>query len=218
MFIAGHHEGYIPWDTYQRDQDTVRGKASNVMHDEATLAVRSGQGWLVGLLGCARCGRKLQICYWGKQGTAARYLCSGDFDTGGSYGLGFGGATVERRRGAVILRALSPLGRAASLQAIAQSRVQGSDRRAALERQWQQVRYEAERAFVQYDQVEPGNRLVAEVLEHRWNAKLEAQQHVARELGKLNDMTAALTSMDEVTLRAMAENFAVLTGTTAPAR
>lgn len=72
----------------------------------------------------------------------------------------------------------------------------------------QQVRYEAERAFAQYDQVEPGNRLVAEVLEQRWNAKLEAQQHVERELGHLNDTAASLTSIDEATLHAMGENFA----------
>ena len=207
VFIPGHHEGYLSWDTYQRHQDTVRGNGGNFMHDEAALAVRSGQGLLAGLLRCARCGRKLYIRYWGKQGTAARYLCSGDFDTGGSYCLGFGGATVDRRLGAVIVQALSPLGLAASRQAIAQSRVQGSDRRAALERQWQQVRYEAERAFAQYDQVEPGNRLVAEVLEQRWNAKLEAQQHVERELSHLDD-TTSMTSMDEATLRAMGENFA----------
>ncbi|MFZ2958609.1 MAG: hypothetical protein WA705_17105, partial [Candidatus Ozemobacteraceae bacterium] len=34
---------------------------------------------------------------WGKAVTAARYLCRGDFDSGGQYCLGFGGALVDRR-------------------------------------------------------------------------------------------------------------------------
>ncbi len=160
------------------------------------------------MLRCGRCGRKLHIRYWGKQGTAARYLCSGDFDRGGAYCLGFGGATVDRRLTEVILKAISPHGIAASLEAIAHAREDGSDKRTALERQLQQVRYEAERAFAQYDQVEPGNRLVAEVLEERWNSKLEEQKRVAKELDDLNEATAALTREDKLKLRGLGEHFA----------
>ena len=62
----------------------------------------------------------------------------------------------------------------ASLAAIEQLSAKGSDRREALTRQLQQLEYEAHRAFDQYNQVDPTNRLVAEVLEQRWNEKLEA--------------------------------------------
>ena len=208
VFITDHHEAYIDWSTYQRHRDTMRGNGGNFVQDDAALAVRSGHGLLTGLLRCARCGRKLHIRYWGKHGTAARYLCSGDFDTGGSYCLGFGGATVDRRLSEVILGVISPQGVEASLVAIAQSRGEGSDKRSALERQLQQARYEAERAFAQYDQVEPGNRLVCEVLEQRWNAKLEEQQRIAQELDALKDAAAALTPADELTLRELGRHFA----------
>lgn len=208
VFITDHHEAYIDWSTYQRHRDTMRGNGGNFVQDDAALAVRSGHGLLTGLLRCARCGRKLHIRYWGKHGTAARYLCSGDFDTGGSYCLGFGGATVDRRLSEVILGVISPQGVEASLVAIAQSRGVGSDKRSALERQLQQARYEAERAFAQYDQVEPGNRLVCEVLEQRWNAKLEEQQSIAQELDALKDEAAALTPADELTLRELGRHFA----------
>ena len=103
---------------------------------------------------------------------------------------------------------ISPQGIAASLMAIAHVREEGSDKRTALERQLQQVRYEVERAFAQYDQVEPGNRLVAEVLEQRWNSKLEEQRRIAQELDDLNDATAALTPDDELTLCGLGEHFA----------
>ena len=54
----------------------------------------------------------------------------------------------------------------------------------------------AERAFAQYDQVEPGNRLVCEVLEQRWNTKLEEQQRIAQELDALKASATALTPAD----------------------
>ncbi len=80
-------------------------------------------------------------------GAAARYLCEGDFPNGGHYCLGFGGATVDKRISDEILNALSPLGVAASLAAIEKLSAKGSDRRAALMRQLQQLDYEAYPAY-----------------------------------------------------------------------
>lgn len=110
-------------------------------------------------------------------------MCNGDFPTGGHYCLGFGGASVDKRVSEEILNAISPLGIAASVAAIEQLSDKGSDRRAALTRQLEQLEYEAQRAFDQYNQVDPANRLVAEVLEQRWNEKLEALEKVKIELG-----------------------------------
>ena len=101
--------------------------------------MRRGQGLLTGLLRCGRCGRKLHIRYWGKSGTAARYVCTGDFATGGEYCLGFGGATVDKHLSEEVLKAVSPHGLKASVAAIEQLSHQGSDQRAALQRQIQQV-------------------------------------------------------------------------------
>ena len=96
--------------------------------------------------------------------------------------MGFGGATVDKRVSEEILSAISPLTMAASLAAIEQRNAAGSDRRQALTRQLQQLDYEASRAFDQYNQADPANRLVAEVLEHRWNEKLEALAKLKTEL------------------------------------
>ncbi len=74
---------YISWSEYQRNQQIMRSNGGNFAQDESVTAVRAGHGLLTGLLRCARCGRKLHIRYWGKSGTAARYLCEGNFPTGG---------------------------------------------------------------------------------------------------------------------------------------
>ena len=125
VFLPAHHPGYISWAQYQRHQDIMRSNGGNFMQDESALAVRSGQGLLTGLLRCGRCRRKLHIRYWGKSGTAARYVCSGDFATGGQYCLGFGGATVDKRLSEEIVHAISPHGLAASVAAIEQLRHTG---------------------------------------------------------------------------------------------
>lgn len=210
VFIADHHEAYITWADYERHLQIMRGNGGNFTSEESVLAVRRGHGLLAGLLRCGRCGRKLHIRYWGKHGTAARYLCSGDFDTGGAYCLGFGGATVDRRMSERLLEVLSPHGVEASLVALDKLADEDNDRRGTLERQLQQTRYEAERAFAQYDEAEPRNRLVADVLEQRWNDKLKEQQRLETELERLSSGRSPLTPAMEAAVRALGRDFAVV--------
>ena len=212
VFIPAHHPGYISWTQYQRYQDIMRSNGGNFTRDESALAVRNGQGLLTGLLRCGRCGRKLHIRYWGKSGTAARYVCSGDFATGGQYCLGFGGATVDKRLSEQILNAISSQGLAASVAAIERLDTRGSDQRAALQRQYQQLQYEAQRAFEQYDQADPANRLVVDVLEQRWNAKLEALEKLQRELDAQSDAVVSLSAADKKAILALGQDFATVWG------
>jgi DNA invertase Pin-like site-specific DNA recombinase len=93
VFIPDHHVGYIDWATYEENQRMIRRNSMNWQGDESMAAIRAGQGLLVGLLRCGHCGRKLHVRYWGGRGTNARYLCKGDYDDGGQYCLGFGGAS-----------------------------------------------------------------------------------------------------------------------------
>jgi len=109
VFIPHHHEGYIDWATYEENQRMTRRNSVNWQGDESMAAIRAGQGLLVGLLRCGHCGRKLHVRYWGGRGTHARYLCKGDYDDGGQYCLGFGGASVDRRLGQELLKVISPL-------------------------------------------------------------------------------------------------------------
>src|SRR5438270_9174912 len=118
VFIPGHHVGYIDWATYEENQRMIRRNSVNWQGDESMAAIRAGQGLLVGLLRCGHCGRKLHARYWGGSGTNARYLCKGDYDDGGQYCIGFGGATVDRRISDELLKVISPFGVAASLKAI----------------------------------------------------------------------------------------------------
>jgi DNA invertase Pin-like site-specific DNA recombinase len=83
VLLPGHHEGYIDWATYEEHRIRIRGSQLGSEGDATVTAVRAGHGLLAGLLRCGRCGRRMHVRYWGKSGTAARYLCRGDFSAGG---------------------------------------------------------------------------------------------------------------------------------------
>jgi DNA invertase Pin-like site-specific DNA recombinase len=208
VFIADHHVEYIDWTTYEENQRMIGRNSVNWEAEESMTAIRAGQGLLVGLLRCGHCGRKLHVRYWGGTGTNARYLCKGDYDDGGQYCIGFGGATVDRRLGQELLKVISPFGVQASVKAIEELSSADSAQRAALSNKLEQLQYEAKRAFEQYDVVDARNRLAAAELERRWNEKLEEIEAVQRQLSSLEGQRYSLSSEEEARIFAMGENFA----------
>jgi DNA invertase Pin-like site-specific DNA recombinase len=208
VFIRDHHVGYIDWASYEENRRMTQRNSVNWESDESMAAIRAGQGLLVGLLRCGHCGRKLHVRYWGGRGTHARYLCKGDYDDGGQYCLGFGGASVDRRLGQELLRVISPFGVEASLRALEELSAGDGAQRAALSSKLEQLEYEAKKAFEQYDAVDARNRLAAGELERRWNEKLEEITTVKQRLSSLNEKRYSLSSEEEARIRLMGENFA----------
>jgi len=186
VFIRDHHEGYITWQEFEKNQKMIAANNQKVAKaDDSVTGIRRGQGILAGLIRCGRCGRKLHVRYKGKSGTAARYLCNGNFDAGGKYCLSFGGATVDKNISSEILRIISPLTIKASLAAIKELGNEHSEKQRAFELRIQQQEYEVGRAFEQYDKVDPNNRLVAAQLEERWNNQLVELTSLKDEFGHM---------------------------------
>ncbi|MFQ5505401.1 MAG: recombinase family protein [Planctomycetota bacterium] len=208
VFLREHHAGYISWESFQENLRLMRANSMKCEGEESVAAARAGQGILVGVLRCGRCGRKLHVRYWGKQGTAARYLCVGEYGSGGRYCLGFGGSTVDRRFGEELLRVLSPLGVRASIAALERLSAKDDEAGRALRRQLEQLEYEARRAFEQYDEVDPRNRLVSAELERRWNAKLEEVEESKSKLTTLEAQVRSLSAEEEEAIVELGENFA----------
>src|SRR6267378_3188333 len=206
VFIRDHHVGYIDWASYEENRRMTQRNSVNWEGDESMAAIRAGQGLLVGLLRCGHCGRKLHVRYWGGRGTHARYLCKGDYDDGGQYCLGFGGASVDRRLGQELLRVISPLGLEASLRALEELSAGDTAQCIALASKLEQLEYEARKAFEQYDAVDARNRLAAGELEHRWNEKLEEIAKTKQRLASLDGRRYSLTADETAQILAMGEN------------
>lgn len=207
VFLRDHHEGYITWDEYESNQRAMRSNTQRWETSDEVGAARSGQGLLVGLLRCGRCGRKMHVRYWGKTGTNARYLCRGDYESGGKYCLGFGGGPIDRRVADDVLGVVSPLGIEASVEAARLLEGAHDARRALVQKQLEQAEYDARRAFEQYDAVDARNRLVAATLEARWNEKLREVDAIRAELAAIDSSAHRLNDAERNELRAMGTAF-----------
>ena len=210
VFLRDHHEGYIDWATYEENQRMKRRSCLDLQSDAAVGAVREGQGLLVGILRCGRCGRRMHVRYWGRKGTHGRYLCVGDYQAGGRYCVAFGGGMVDRRFSERLLEVISPLGVEASLRALDELADQDDERRQARSRKVEQLEYETQRAFEQYNEVDPRNRLVAAELERRWNEKLRELEDTRASRLDPERETRSVTSEDRERLLALGRHFSAV--------
>jgi excisionase family DNA binding protein len=172
--IRDHHEGYIGWEEFERNQRLISDNA-NGKSFLSRGSVRRGEALLAGLLRCGHCGRKLHVAYSGNNGNTGRYHCRGSyFNHGGDRCISFGGMRIDRAVGAEVIERLQPLGIEAAIGAMEARRTENADKLRQIELAHDQARYEAARARRQYDAVDPDNRLVAAELEQRWNERLLA--------------------------------------------
>ena len=186
VVIPEHHEGYITWDEYVRNQQQIRSNAGwNARMGQPQGAAKRGPALLAGLLRCARCGRALRVAYTTskKHGPLPRYWCSGDRGHQMVRScITFAGTRVDQEIAAEVLEALRPIGIQAAFDALDRSQSQTDDKRSSLELALQKARYEAARIERQYQATEPENRLVAAELEKRWNNALTHVAEIERRL------------------------------------
>ena len=192
VVIPEHHEGYITWDEYMRNQQQIRSNAGwNARMGQPQGAARSGPALLAGLLRCGRCGRALQVAYTNSKqhGPLPRYWCSGDRGHQMVRScITFAGTRVDQEVAGEVLEALRPVGIQAAFDALDRSQSQTDEKRRSLELALQKARYEAARIERQYQATEPENRLVAAELEKRWN---NALTHVAEMERRFEEATLA---------------------------
>ena len=175
VLIRDHHDGYIDWDTYERNQRVIANNANGTYG--ARGAVRRGNALLAGLLRCGHCGRRLHVAYGGKRGQVPRYHCRGaHINHGTARCISFGALRVDEAVGAAVCSALQPLGVEAALLAIEERGKEQSHVIHQAELCLEEARFQSNQARRRYEAVDPENRLVAANLEQLWNSQLETVQ------------------------------------------
>jgi len=207
VFIEDNHEGYIDLETYDENQDIISNNCLSQTKVERTGAARNGQGLLSGILRCGKCGRKFYVAYYGKSGTAARYICRGDYETGGKYCLAFGGSTVDKKFKEELFKVISQNGMKASIKAAKILSMKNCDKNKALEQKISQLKYETNRAFEQYNEVDPRNRLVASELERRWNKKLEELDNAKKNITEASRESRHISDEEKRKILALGKKF-----------
>jgi DNA invertase Pin-like site-specific DNA recombinase len=204
IFISNHHEGFIDWDEYEKNQEIISHNA-NMKGALVRGSIKKGCALLSGLLRCGHCGRKILVHY--SNNRSIRYHCKGAIINHGTHAcISFGGFRVEQTIEAQILEIISPLGIEAALRASNELEMKNNEVTQQKTRALEQSYYEADRMRRQFDAVEPENRLVVSELEKRWNDALEKASKLENEIKLLPKRFAMVSEDEQKTLMELGRN------------
>ena len=197
---------YISWERFQRN---LRQLEANRVQNQG--AIRRGPSLLSGLITCGRCGLRMLATYT-NSGRELRYSCSQmAVDYGEPRCQSLAGAALDGLVSKLVLQALEPAALELSLKV-------AEDLEAAreqLHRHWahrlERARYAVDRAFRQYNAVEPENRLVARTLERQWEEALSVAEALKMEHARfLAEQPAALSAPEREAIRRLASDIPAL--------
>jgi DNA invertase Pin-like site-specific DNA recombinase len=183
IFIKDHHESYISWAEYERNQAQLAGNAYGRVGD--TKSGRGGRALLAGLICCARCGRRLAVVYTGRYPRPVYRCDKPNLQLGHRRCLGFGGKRIDETIAAEMLRALAPMAIEAAEEAERMLKDEDQDRRRIAELELQQAQYDASLAERRYAACDPDNRLIAAQLEKAWETALQRVERCREQLDRL---------------------------------
>ena len=186
VLLQEHHPGYISWPEYLRNQQMIQEHAHRIRPAERK-AGRGGAALLSGMVRCRRCGRRMQVRYCAaSQGRQWSYQClAANQKQGAPRCLHLGGYRVDEQVCTELLRALAPCAIEAALYAAQQQKQDSAEARHAVQLELEQARYQVSLSARRYEEVDPGNRLVALELERRWEAALVRATAVEKRLDEL---------------------------------
>jgi len=183
VFIKDHHEGYISWAEYERNQALLAGNAYGRVGD--AKSGRGGRALLAGLICCARCGRRLSVLYTGRYPRPIYRCEQPNVQLGQRRCLSVAGKRIDETIAAEMLRAVAPMAIEAVEEADRMLRDEDQDRRRIAELELQQAQYDASLAERRYAACDPDNRLIAAQLEKAWETALQRVERCRERLDRM---------------------------------
>jgi DNA invertase Pin-like site-specific DNA recombinase len=185
VFIKDHHEGYISWAEYERNQVLLADNSYGSVGD--TKSGRGGRALLAGLISCARCGRRLKVAYTGRYPRPLYRCDSPNLQLGQRRCFSLAGKRIDAAIAAEMLRALTPMAIEAAEEAERMLIDEDNDRRRIAELELQQATYDASLAERRYAACDPDNRLIAAQLEKAWEAALQRVERCRQQLDRMQE-------------------------------
>ena len=185
--IPDAHPGYISWEQHQENLRQLRENAQARGSQRRKSPPREGPALLQGLVLCGICGNRMRVRYHSRRGRRIPdYLCKREcIEKGEGICQFITGESIDEAIGELLVEAVTPMALevALTVQQELTARAEEADR--LRRKQVERARYEADLAQHRYLQVDPDNRMVADVLEADWNQKLrdlnEAQEEYERQ-------------------------------------
>ncbi|MDA3971390.1 MAG: recombinase family protein [Desulfobulbaceae bacterium] len=176
VLIPDAHPGYISWQQYENIDQKLCQNALAYGIDRHHGPPREGPALLQGRVICGICGNRMSVRYHKrKDKLAPTYWCNRNYmEHGEAVCQKIPGASIDKAVGDLLVEAMTPMAIEVSIavQEEIQSRLDETDR--LRQKQVERARYEANYARRRYMNVDPENRLVADLLEAEWNKNLRA--------------------------------------------
>ena len=209
MLLQDHHEGYITWTEYLKNQERLE-QNRNALGEAVSGAARPGKGLLAGLVRCGHCGRKMRVRYSGRHSrdsVVVYYYCvAAERETVGKQVCHiFGGVTVEQAVVEAVLDAAGagPHGGHAGGRCATRG---APDREAAASRNGGGARHATKLTDVRGNTARwsPRTGRWPARLETRWNEAMERVRALEQQCAELSDGQERVSAEEQEPLRRLA--------------
>ena len=174
VFLPDAHAGYISWEQFEANQETLRASAQRSGADHRS-APREGVALLQGLVICGRCGGRMTVRYIVSHGhPEPLYRCQRrGIQRAEPPCQSLPGAAIDRAVSDLVLETVTPASIDVAVEVFDELRARAAEVDRAKRAQIARLREDAELAQRQFLLVRPENRLVADNLERHWNEALQ---------------------------------------------
>ena len=195
VMINDHHQGYIDWAHFERNQKQLAANAYGKVG--GSKSARGGRALLASLLACGQCGRRLSVVYSGRAPGQPVYRCERpNLQLAQPRCMSFGGTRPDAAIALELIVAAQPLAIEAAFEVQRKYMQIQTEQHQLLSLDLQQARYEASLAQRRYAACDPENRLIAAQLERSWEAALVRVQSFEQRLMQLEDPKQAIAPPD----------------------
>ena len=216
--LPDHHVGFIDWDEYLRNLETLARNARSFGSGQGRVAApRNGAALLQGIVLCGRCGRRMSVRYTNArparhQAARVEYVCR---EPAVRHGLrlcqSIHAASVDAAVARFVVEALNRESIDLALAVREQVRADFDAADAARARAIERLSYQADLERRRYCNVHPENRLVADELETTWNECLGKLRHAEAERERRRETREhALSAAQARRIEALASDFALV--------
>jgi len=202
VLIKDKLPAYISWERYERNLRQLKNNSA-----QGIGVARHGSALLPGLLICGHCGLRMSAHY-SDNGSTLRYACYRmAVDYGEKACQSLLGNPLDQLIETQLLAAIEPSALELSLQTAENYEQERQQQIAHWQQRLARAHYEVERAYRQYNVVEPENRLVSRTLEKKWEETLTSEKQLKQDYELfLNHQAYALSENERNEIRALASD------------
>ena len=183
IMVLNQYPDYVSWETFAQIQAMLQDNYAEYDRNKSRGVPRPGTALLHGIVYCGECGHKMVVQYKGGPEYQCNFLRQ-QYLTPICQRIA--SQPIDDFVVQAFFQALSPVELEVYEQALKTQAETAKQIQQAQQQQLERLRYQADLAQHQYNQVDPDNRLVAAELEKRWEAALlalqEAEERLERDL------------------------------------